>query len=533
LLGVRKGGCPNDASGRARTPSAAVFARPPARHQDRPMPSFDIAITATFLVYLAMMLAIGAWAYHRTQDSSGYFLGGRSLGPWPAALSAGASDMSGWLLLGLPGFAFASGIEALWLAGGLLLGTWLNWLVVARRLRLYSYAADDALTIPEFFANRFGDPRHVLQAVSAGFVLLFFLFYTSSGLVAAGKLFETVFGFDYEIAVVIGTLFVVSYTLFGGFLAVSWTDLVQGLLMAAALLVVPVWAISADGGVGPMLATLREANPELLTLWRDNAGKPLGIIAIVSLAAWGLGYFGQPHILARFAGIRSGADVPTARRIAVIWSGLGMTGAILVGLAGAAWVQTNAGGELADAETIFMVLVNALFHPVIAGVLLAAILAAIMSTADSQLLVSSSALAEDLYRKLLRPGASQTEIVLVGRLAVVLLAVVALLLAFDPDSTVLGLVGYAWAGFGAAFGPVLVLSLYWPRMNWAGALAGVVVGGVTVVVWKQLSGGLFDLYEIVPGVLLATLASVGASLATAPPPAAVRDGFARFRASLG
>jgi sodium/proline symporter len=496
------------------------------------MPQFDAAITVTFLLYLVLMLGIGIWAYRRTQDSAGYFLGGRSLGPWPAALSAGASDMSGWLLLGLPGFAFLSGVEALWLAGGLLLGTWLNWLLVARRLRAYSYAADDALTIPEFFANRFGDPRHLLQGVAAFFVLLFFLFYTSSGLVAAGKLFETVFGFDYEIAVIVGTLFVVSYTLFGGFLAVSWTDLVQGLLMAAALLIVPIIAISAEGGIGALLATLKAHNPELLTLWRDNEGKALSVIAIVSLLAWGLGYFGQPHILARFAGIRSGADVPMARRIAVTWSALSMAGAVLVGLAGAAWVQGSAGGTLGDPETIFMLLVNALFHPVIAGVLLAAILAAIMSTADSQLLVSSSALAEDFYRKLLRPQASQAEIVLVGRLAVVLLAIVALLLAFDPNSTVLGLVGYAWAGFGAAFGPVLLLSLYWRRMNRAGALAGVLVGGLTVVIWKQRSGGLFDLYEIVPGVLLATLAIVVASIVTAPPPAAVREGFDRYRVGL-
>ncbi len=499
------------------------------------MPKLDAAITATFLIYLILMLAIGIWGYRSTKSSSGYFLGGRSLGPWPAALSAGASDMSGWLLLGLPGLAFASGLEALWLAGGLLLGTWLNWLLVARRLRAYSYAAGDALTIPEFFANRFGDPRHILQGVSAFFVLLFFLFYTSSGLVAGGKLFETVFGFDYEIAVIVGSLFVVSYTLFGGFLAVSWTDLVQGLLMAAALLLVPVIVISADGGLGTMLGTLQARNPNLLTLWQDNAGTPLGIVAIVSLAAWGLGYFGQPHILARFAGIRSGAEVPRARRIAVTWSGLSMAGAILVGLAGAAWLETNTSGQLGDPETIFMVLVNALFHPVIAGILLAAILAAIMSTADSQLLVSSSALAEDFYRQLLRPAASQREIVLVGRFAVVMLAVIALLLAYDPERTVLGLVGYAWAGFGAAFGPVLVLSLYWRRMNRSGALAGVIAGGLTVVAWKQLSGGpygLLDLYEILPGVAFATLAIVAASLLTAAPPASVRDGFDDFRSGL-
>jgi sodium/proline symporter len=490
------------------------------------------AVTATFFVYLVLMLLIGFWAYRRTTDSAGYFLGGRSLGPWPAALSAGASDMSGWLLLGLPGFAFLSGLESLWLAGGLLAGTYLNWLLVAKRLRTYSVEANDSLTIPEFFANRFGDRRHLLQVIAAFFVLLFFLFYTSAGLVAAGKLFETVFGIDYMLAVIVGTLFIVSYTLFGGFLAVSWTDLVQGLLMAAALIVVPVVAIQIDGGLGAMLATLRDHNPDLLTLFDDNAGKPLGIIAVVSLVAWGLGYFGQPHILARFKGIRSNADVPYARRIAVTWSGLAMAGAIAVGLSGFAYVQANLGGQLADAETIFMILVNALFHPVVAGVLLAAILAAIMSTADSQLLVSSSALAEDFYRQLFRKDASRKEVMLVGRIAVVVLAVVALLLAASPDSTVLGLVSYAWAGFGAAFGPVLILSLYWRRMNWAGAVAGVITGGLVVVLWKQLDGGLFDLYEIVPGVLLATAAIIVASLLTAPPPAAVREGFERFEAKL-
>jgi sodium/proline symporter len=486
-------------------------------------------IVATFFAYLVLMLAIGVWAYRRTADSSGYFLGGRSLGPWPAALSAGASDMSGWLLLGLPGFAFTSGLESLWLAGGLLLGTWLNWLLLARRLRTYSVTANDSLTIPEFFANRFGDRKHLLQAVAAFFVLLFFLFYTSSGLVAAGKLFETVFGLDYELAAIVGTLFIVSYTLFGGFLAVSWTDFVQGLLMAAALLIVPVIAIQSDGGGAAMLETLRAQNPHLLSLVTDSEGKPLTLLAIVSLMAWGLGYFGQPHILARFQGIRSPGDVPTARRIAVGWTALSLVGAVLVGLAGAAYVATNFGGQLGDEETIFIVLVQALFHPLIAGILLAAILAAIMSTADSQLLVSSSALAEDLYRQLLRPGASQREVVLVGRAAVVLLALVALSLAMDPDSTVLGLVAYAWAGFGAAFGPVLLISLYWKRMNWHGAIAGVVTGGVVVVVWKQLDGGIFTLYEIVPGILLASAAIVIASLATPAPDASIQRTFDVYR----
>ncbi|MBT3144567.1 sodium/proline symporter PutP [Neptunomonas phycophila] len=490
------------------------------------------AIIGTFIVYLGLMLAIGVYAYRRTANSSDYFLGGRTLGPWPAALSAGASDMSGWLLLGLPGYAFSSGLESLWLGGGLLLGTWLNWLLVAKRLRTYSFVAEDAITLPEFFAKRFQDKSNLLQVISAFFILLFFLFYTSSGLVAGGKLFETVFGLDYTLALVIGTLCVVSYTLFGGFLAVSWTDLVQGLLMAAALVAVPVIAMQSEGGFDALFAAVEAKNPELLTIWNDASGEPLTWIAIVSLAAWGLGYFGQPHILARFAAIRSNADVPTARRIAVTWSAIAMAGAILVGFTGMIYVDTNLAGTLGDGEKIFMVLVNAMFHPVVAGILLAAILAAIMSTADSQLLVSSSALAEDFYKQVFNKDATQKQVVLVGRVAVIGLSIIALLLALNPDSSVLGLVSYAWAGFGAAFGPTLVLSLYWSAMNRKGALAGVIVGGLTVVVWKQLSGGLFDLYEIVPGIVFATIAIVAVSLATGEPSDEVKAQHKRFKDAL-
>lgn len=289
----------------------------------------SFAITTTFVAYLILMLAIGVIAYQRTKNSTDYFLGGRSLGPWPAALSAGASDMSGWLLLGLPGYAYAAGIEAFWLAGGLLLGTWANWLISAKRLRTYSITTD-SLTIPEFFARRFNDNSKMIQTISAFFILLFFLFYTSSGLVAGGKLFETVFGLDYSTAVIIGTVCVVSYTLFGGFLAVSWTDLVQGLLMSAALLIVPI--ATMQGGFGDVANQLEAINPELLTLWNDSKGEPLSAIAIISLAAWGLGYFGQPHILARFKATRSNKDLTTARRIAVVWTALSMAGAMMVGI---------------------------------------------------------------------------------------------------------------------------------------------------------------------------------------------------------
>lgn len=489
----------------------------------------SFAITTTFILYLILMLAIGVAAYLRTKNSADYFLGGRSLGPWPAALSAGASDMSGWLLLGLPGYAYAAGIEAFWLAGGLLLGTWANWLVNAKRLRTYSITTD-SLTLPEFLSRRFNDKSKLIQTISAFFILLFFLFYTSSGLVAGGKLFETVFGLDYSTAVIIGTICVVSYTLFGGFLAVSWTDLVQGLLMAAALMIVPIAAI--NGGLGQLSQDLSAINPELLTLWHDVKGEPLTGVAIISLMAWGLGYFGQPHILARFKASRSNKDLTTARRIAVIWTGLSMAGALLVGLVGLVYVTNTGSLELADGEKIFMLLVNAIFHPVIAGILLAAILAAIMSTADSQLLVSSSALAEDFYKQVIKQEATSEEIVRVGRFAVILISIVALVLAMTPDSSVLGLVSYAWAGFGAAFGPAVVLSLYWSRMNRNGALAGIIVGGVTIVVWKQLSGGWFDVYEIVPGIIFSVLAIVVVSLATAEPEESVRAQHVTFKKQL-
>ncbi|OOE54272.1 sodium/proline symporter PutP [Salinivibrio kushneri] len=488
------------------------------------------AISATFLAYLIMMLAIGVYAYKRTSNSEDYFLGGRSLGPWPAALSAGASDMSGWLLLGLPGYAYAAGMESLWLAGGLLLGTYLNWLICAKRLRTYSIEADNALTLPEFFARRFEDKSKLLQTISAFFILLFFLFYTSSGLVAGGKLFTTVFGFDYTTAVVIGTICVVSYTLFGGFLAVSWTDLVQGLLMAAALLIVPF--VIMDGSIFKLGGDVAAINPELMTIWRDVEGEPLSWIGIASLAAWGLGYFGQPHILARFQATRSNKDITTARRIAVGWSALSMFGAVLIGLVGILYVQNDMTGDLKDGEKIFMLLVNAAFHPVIAGILLAAILAAIMSTADSQLLVSSSALAEDFYKQVFRPDASTQEVVMVGRGAVILLSAIALGLAMDPESSVLGLVSYAWAGFGAAFGPALLLSLFWRDMNRNGALTAILVGGVTVVVWKQLSGSIFDLYEIVPGFIFAGLGAIVVSKATGGPSESVAKQYESYEKSL-
>lgn len=462
------------------------------------------AVTLTFVVYLIVVLAIGVVAWRSTANLRDYILGGRRLGRWTTALSAQASDMSGWLLLGLPGYAYLAGLESVWLVGGLLVGTWLNWRLTASRLRTATEAYGDALTLPEYLQRRFADPYGLLRLLGAAVVLLFFTFYTASGLVAGGKLFEAVFDLPYVWAVAAGTGAVLAYTFIGGFLAVSWTDALQGMLMLVALVLVACVGVAVTGGFDGLADGLEAANPALLSAFTDSAGAPLTFIAAASLLGWGLGYFGQPHILARFMAVRSAGELRASRRIAVAWVTIALLAATLVGLAGAAWLDPPLQG--ADSEKVFMAMAAALLHPVVAGICLAGILAAVMSTADSQLLVASSAVSEDLYRDLLRPNAAPGELLWIGRFAVIVIAIGAFLLALDPDSKVLDLVAYAWAGFGASFGPTILASLYWRRMSLAGAYAGILTGGVTVVVWRSLSGGLFDLYEIVPGVLLSALA---------------------------
>lgn len=474
-------------------------------------------IGATFLAYLVVVLVIGVVAWRRTANLSDYILGGRRLGSWVTALSAQASDMSGWLLLGLPGYAYLAGLESLWLLIGLLIGTYANWLFVAARLRSATERYGDAITLPDYFERRFDDRSGLLRIISAAFILIFFTFYTSSGLVAGGKLFEAVFGMPYLWAVAAGAAAVVAYTFIGGFLAVSWTDFIQGSLMFVALLMVVIMGWAAVSGWPGITAAMEARNPELLDMFSNAAGEPMTMIATASLLGWGLGYVGQPHILARFMAARSATEtIPQARRIAMSWVTVTLICGTLVGLIGIAYLPEPLQG--ADSEKVFIFMASALFNPVVAGICLAGILAAVMSTADSQLLVASSAVSEDFYKGLLRKRAGQGELLWVGRLAVIGIAIVAFGFAMNPDSKVLDLVAYAWAGFGAAFGPAIVLSLYWRRMNRNGALAGIVTGGLTVIVWKQLTGGIFDLYEIVPGVIFATLAilivsSVGKSRA--------------------
>lgn len=460
-------------------------------------PMENLTVIITFIAYLLFMLAIGSHFYKRNESLSDYLIGDRQLNKWVAALSAQASDMSGWLLLGLPGYAYLQGMEATWIALGLAAGTYLNWRFVAYRLRRYTELAGNAITLPDYFANRFHDSNRLLRTLSAVFILLFFLIYTASGFVAGAKLFESVFDLPYHSALLIGVVVIISYTALGGFMAVSWTDFFQGIIMFCAIIALPLLAVQATGGFAESTAALRHVSPSYLNLFTNGEGKPISALAIASLAAWGLGYFGQPHILARFMAIRSASEIKPARKIAMIWVITSLVCAVVIGLLGRIYLPETL--DAADSEKVFMILVDRLTHPVVGGILLAAVLAAIMSTADSQLLVTSSALTEDLYRVLIRPHASEKELLWVSRGTVVGVAAVACTLALKPESSVLGLVAYAWAGFGATFGPLVLMSLYWKRMTRNGAIAGIIGGGLTVLIWKPLEGGWFDLYEIVPG----------------------------------
>lgn len=466
------------------------------------MSQLSMPTVIAFLVYVTIVLGIGFYAYLRTKSATDYFLGGRQLSPTVSAISAGASDMSGWVLLGLPGYAYLAGLEAAWISLGLVLGVAANWLLMARRLRIYTALLDDAVTVPTYLQRRFADQTPWLKSIASVSILLFFLFYVGSGLIAGGKLFNEVFGFDYQMAVFVSVVLILVYTLFGGFLAVSWTDVFQGLLMLLALVCVPILVISQMGGPGQFAAQIDAQNPQLLDIFTAADGQALGWMMIISTMGWGLGYFGQPHILARFKALRSPQDTGTAAAIGVSWAALCYLLAILVGLSGIAFLSE----PLVDSEKVFIALTGLIFHPLVAGILLAAILAAIMSTVDSQLLVCSASLAEDLYPLVTKQQLSTEKRLQVGRIAVVVLALLATLLAMNPDSKVLDVVSYAWAGLGASLGPAILISLYWRSMTAAGALAGVAVGAAAVIVWSRLDGGLFDLYALVPGFLLSALA---------------------------
>lgn len=475
----------------------------------------------TFVIYITGMLLIGYLAYRSTKNFDDYILGGRSLGSVVTALSAGASDMSGWLLMGLPGAIFIAGISESWIAIGLTLGAYLNWLFVAGRLRVQTEKNNNALTLPDYFTSRFEDNSKILRIISAVVILVFFTIYCASGVVAGGLLFESTFNISYEKAMWLGALATIAYTFLGGFLAVSWTDTVQASLMIFALILTPVVIILSLGGFDTAVDVIKAKNPEYLDMF-----KGLNFVAIISLLGWGLGYFGQPHILARFMAADSHHTIRSARRISMTWMILCLGGTTAVGFFGIAYFELNpalSASVMANNERIFMELAGILFNPWIAGILLSAILAAVMSTLSCQLLVCASALTEDLYKPFIRKTASQKELVWVGRFMVLVVAAIAIYIARDPNSKVLALVSNAWAGFGAAFGPVVLMSVMWKRMTRTGALAGMLVGAVTVLIWMKYKW--FGLYEIIPGFILAALAIFIVSLITKAPSAAAQTRF--------
>lgn len=473
-------------------------------------------------VYLLILLTIGYYSYRKTSNISDYMIGGRGLGPMVTALSAGASDMSGWMLMGLPGAVYLTGISSLWIGIGLTVGAYLNYLLLAPRFRVYTEVANDSLTVPDYLENRFKDKSNMLRLVSGIIILVFFVLYISSGIVAGGKLFVDTFKLTYTMGVVVTLSVVVLYTYFGGFLAVSLTDFFQGTLMFICLVVVPVVAYMNLGlNPGTFINKIQNIDPSLFDMFRGTS-----ISAIIGLMAWGLGYFGQPHIIVRFMAINSAKELKSARRIGIGWMAIGLLGAVASGLIGLVYF-TQHQSPLSDPETVFLRLGDILFHPFITGIILSAVLAAIMSTLSSQLLVCSSSITKDFYLTFFNKKASEKQQMVIGRLAVVVISALATILAYLPNKTILSIVGQAWAGFGSAFGPVLLLSLYWKRMTKWGALSGMIVGGLTVIIWITTGLSAY-IYEMIPGFVLSILSVVIVSLLTEEVAEDVHDEFSQM-----
>lgn len=487
----------------------------------------DIYEMISIGLYFLLMIGIGFYAYKKsTSNVNEFLLGGRRLGPAVTALSAGAADMSGWLLMGLPGAMFVAGISASWIAIGLTIGAYMNYVLVAPLLRIYTEKANNAITIPDYFEKRFRDNSRTLRLISGLVILVFFTLYTSAGMVSGGRLFESAFGMSYNSGLFLTSSVVVFYTFIGGFLAVSLTDFVQGTIMVLALVIIPVVVFFQLGGVMPVFETIHVANPSYLSFFEGTT-----TIGIISLLAWGLGYCGQPHILVRFMAIDHVKQLKSARRIGITWMIFTVGGAMFVGLVGIAYMQSM-NQTISDPETIFIYFSKALFHPFIGGFLLSAILAAVMSTISSQLLVTSSSVTEDFYKAFFRRGASQKELLLVSRLSVVFVAVISLSLSLNPQETILDLVGHAWAGFGSAFGPLVVLSLLWKGTTRNGAIAGILVGGLTVLLWTYLDHSLNDWYSMIPGFALSFLSIIVVSKLTKAPSEEVLNEFDAVRKEL-
>lgn len=505
----------------------------------------SIMVLIAFAAYLAMMIVIGIRSMKKTTSSEDYFLGGRGLNGWVAALSAQASDMSGWLLMGLPGSIYALGTGQAWIAIGLFLGTVGNWLLISKRLRRYTIVANNSLTLPEFLENRFRDKNKVLLSISSVIIVIFFLVYTASALASGGKLFNTVFGVDYHLALAIGAGVILIYTFMGGFLAVCETDFIQGMLMLVGLLVVPIVAygmISSD--FVARISSTGVVYEDYMSLF-SNGGKPYGVIDILSQLAWGLGYCGMPHILVRFMAVKDEKELDKSRVIAIVWVLLSLLAACFIGMIGRAFLAPVVLGTsgTASSESVFVELIQKLFMdklamPFVGGLFLCGILAAIMSTADSQLLVCASSVSKDIYKNVIRPDASDKKVLNVSRITVLAVAILAFFIAWNPESSIMDLVSDAWAGLGSAFGPIVVCSLFWKRTNLTGAIAGILSGGLTVILWDYIplvNGQTIykatGIYSLLVGFAVSLLCIVIGSLCTKAPEEEIVAEFEKVRES--
>lgn len=512
------------------------------------MDSNQIQTMITMILYICVVIGIGVYFAKRANSSSeNYYLGGRSLGPWIAAFSAEASDMSGWLLMGLPGLAYWTGLaDAFWTAAGLAVGTYINWLIVAKRLRRYSEIAGNAITIPDFFSNRFHERKKIILTISSLFILVFFCVYASSCFVTCGKLFSSLFGIDYHVTMIVGAIFVVIYTFLGGFLAESASDFMQAVVMVLALVIVLTLGTVAAGGLGSVFDNLR-AIPGFLEFFNistpalDEAGRqvvsagapvfgdaaPYGLISVLSMMAWGLGYFGMPQVLLRFMAIRHQDELKKSRRIATVWVVISLFAAISIGLIGRA-IYPVAFGTNSEAETVFSYIASTLMHPLFAGLVSAGILAATISSSDSYLLIAASAFSKNLWQRLFHKEASDKEIMNVGRIALVIIAVLGAIIAMDENSVIFTIVSFAWAGFGATFGPLMLFSLFWKRTNEYGAIAGMISGAAMVFIWNFLIkpiGGVFGIYELLPAFIISSVFIVVVSLMTREPSEEMKKEF--------
>jgi len=516
------------------------------------MEAEKIQYVIAMTIYIASVIAIGFhYAKKASESTDNFLIGGRSLGPWVTAMAAEASDMSGWLLMGLPGVAYWSGLsEALWTAVGLLIGTYLNWLIVAKRLRTYSIVAGDAITIPDFLSNRFKEKKKIILTIAALFILVFFCVYAASCFVAVGKLFSTLFDADYVYMMILGAVFVVAYTFIGGFLAESASDFMQGIIMFFALSVVLVTGIVKTGGISQLIENAKNipgyleffgiAQPAVADGVQQisETGKPLfeeaakyGFLAVISTLSWGLGYFGMPQVLLKFMAIKNPNELKLSRRIASVWCAISLLAAVSIGIIGRI-LYPDALRTASSSENIFILLSGNFFIPIVAGIIMAGILAATISSSDSYLLIAASAFSKNIYHGILKKDASDKQVLYMSRVTLIIIAVIAMLIALDEDSVIFTVVAFAWAGFGATFGPVMLFSLFWKRITRAGAVAGMVTGGTMVFIWKLLVrplGGYLDIYELLPAFVASCIVIVIVSLCTAPPAKEIQEEFDRVK----